>query len=801
MIFLLFLSVVLFFLCAGRAVSLVAKKQFSSRQASVYLLLLGFYLSIFCLRLAVTLYMYRNQIDYYGNLDGLELFLDSAVHSLQTFSMDDDYTLYLSWLRTLSMELVPSAAFAAFICGLSAIQNIMAPVIGGAILLDLLSNLFPRLALYIQIFRPKYVFSELNEKTVCLAENIAADPDFSPNLGGKSGPDLPRRRHQKKCIIFTDAYVNRDSERGAELLQRAKRLGAVCLSDDVSTLHLYGGSQVTYLLMDQDETNNLNTAIALSEKTAEKDGTVVRVYRKLCGTSPDVQILFFSQNDTSADLVAKIYRQGEEKSIDPKLTVKVVREDTSLVYDILDQYPLYLPLLAELRAAKTGQENLSEMKLSILVVGSSAISREMILASYWCGQLLNPSTKAPIPLEIHVVVPGQAGQFYQEMSHLIPGVRMGDSAPADPYASIRFYSMDEGGISLDALFANHPALNQCNYVLVALDNGPKNLNIAQWLQRKYSLLHLQDGCNPVQLLYIVEDNYLCDALNLKKRPNCTALGRFADRFSTRNVFTPELEERAVHGSDKSEDFLLDEYNRRSKTASTIHARYKIFSVAPDLLDTETGKVIAGMTREQLGSELVSRYRGIKDPNDTELDGWDYLAWLEHRRWNAYTFSIGYRCPSAAELEAYFCSNPGSTDAKNITLKLHACLVDSRCTHRPIRCQDWGEEPPSEDYDELDRFSLDFNRMMQKKFKTRAGELKERAGEVVEYLKARGYSIRDGCLYGPDGACFRGLSSAENKAMRDALNLSKTDIKLLLPTDFKQYDYGCISDIPVFAIPR
>ncbi len=801
MLFLFFLSVVLFALCIFRSIYLIAKKQFSSRQASVYLLLLGFYLSIFCLRFAVELYMHRNPEELYSSLNGLELFLDSAVHSLQTFSMDEDYTLYLSWLRTLSMDLIPSGAFAAFMGGLSSIQNIMAPIIGGAILLDLLSNLFPRLALYIQSLRPKYVFSELNEKAVCLAESIAADPDFSPSIGGKGAPGSSRRGHQRKCIIFTDTYVDKDNERGAELLQRAKRLGAVCLSDDISTLRLYGFSPVTYLLMDQDETNNLNTAIALAEKTTAKNGSPCRTYRKRCGASPDVQILFFSQNDTSADLVAKVYKQGKEKRIDPKLTVKVVREDTSLVYDILDQCPLYLPLLSQIKAEKAAGTPPAPKKLSVLVVGSSTISREMIQASYWCGQLLDPDSKEPIPLEIHAAVPGLPDQFAQELAQLMPGVKMGEAAASDPYAQIWFYSMDEEGASLDTLFANHPCLNNCNYILVAVDSGPKNLNIAQWLQRKYALIHLKDNYNPVQVLYIVEDNYLCDALNLNRQPNCTAVGKLAGRYSTQNVFTPELEERAVHGSNKDEDFLLDEYNRRSKTSSTIHARYKIFSVAPDLLEPDTGKVQAGLTREQLDSTLKDRYSGYRKPEDGELDGWDYLAWLEHRRWNAYTFSIGYRCPSDETLQTYFASSPTSTDAKNITLKLHPCLVDSRCTHRPIGCQAWMEETPPASYDELDQFSLLFNRMMQEKFKARAEELKARAGEVEAYLKSQGYSIRNGCLYGPGQDYFRGLSSAGNSAMREALNLSKTDVKLLLPTDFKQYDYNCISDIPTFAIPK
>ena len=842
MLVLFFLSILLFVLCVCRAIYLIAKKQFSSRQASVYLLLLGFYASIFCLRFAVELYMHGQGMENYASLNSWELFWDSAVHSLQTFSMDEDYTLYLSCLKELSGTLVSFGAFTALMGGLSSLQNIAAPIIGGAILLDLLSNLFPRLALYFQSLRPKYVFSELNEKTVCLAESLAADPCFSPSISGTGEPKSQYRK--KKCIIFTDAYVDKDNERRAELLQRAKRLGAVCLSDDVSSLKLYGFAPVTYLLMDLNETNNLNTAIALSEETTGKSEKTVRVYRRLCGPYAPVQILFFSQNDNSAELVSSVYK--DVKDIDekearkdsdntdkakesnsnkqkkrPRFSVKVVREDTGLVYDLLDQYPLYLPLLAQLEHEKNEHLPHAPKKLSVLVIGSTPVSREMILASYWCGQMLDPDTKEPVPLEIHVVVPGQPDRFAQEMAQLMPGVKMGPSADQDPYAQIRFYSMDREGTSLDTLFSANPQLQDCNYVLTAVDNGPKNYNIAQWLYRRYTQFHLKAGFNPVRLFYIVEDDYLCGAMNATGKKHLVAFGRLSDRFSTRNVFTPELEDRAVHGGSKSEKFLRSEYDRRSKTSSALHARYKVFSVAPDLLDGETGRICtgrAGLTRQMLREELDLRYRDYRKSEDPEeLDGRDYLAWLEHRRWNAYTFSIGYSHPSPEELDAYFYQDETSTGVKSMSMKLHGCLVDSRCTHRPISQEAWQGTEPSDGYDELDQLSIRFNQMMRTKFHQEMKVVEERREDMEKYLKEIGYSKRDGYFYGEDGSYFRGLSSDENAAMQAKLSeppvfippqstpdegeqLKKIYIQLFLPTDFKQYDYGCIDSIPDFSIP-
>ena len=72
----------------------VRKKEEVTRALAKSLGLL--FVSIFCVRLAVGLYLADGALVKEPN--GLNLFetaLDSAVHSLQTFSMDEDYTDYL----------------------------------------------------------------------------------------------------------------------------------------------------------------------------------------------------------------------------------------------------------------------------------------------------------------------------------------------------------------------------------------------------------------------------------------------------------------------------------------------------------------------------------------------------------------------------------------------------------------------------------------------------------------------------------------------------------------------------------
>ena len=106
------------------------------------LLVFSFFLivSIWFLRLAVELFVSWYPLkDEDPRLNGVEAFFNSLVHALQTFSMDEDYTTYLVVTKELCRELTGSAGAAALLGGFMAVQGFLAPIVGGAMLLSLLS--------------------------------------------------------------------------------------------------------------------------------------------------------------------------------------------------------------------------------------------------------------------------------------------------------------------------------------------------------------------------------------------------------------------------------------------------------------------------------------------------------------------------------------------------------------------------------------------------------------------------------------------------------------------------------------
>ena len=115
-----------------------------------------------------------------------KLLADSFVHSLQTFSMDEGYTEYLlSGLGYLADTAAPGFVVGLY-THLSNIINVMCPVLGGAVLLDMLCDCFPRWRYNALLTHKRYIFSEINEQSVALAESIAKN--WNRELTEKSNP-------------------------------------------------------------------------------------------------------------------------------------------------------------------------------------------------------------------------------------------------------------------------------------------------------------------------------------------------------------------------------------------------------------------------------------------------------------------------------------------------------------------------------------------------------------------------------------------------------------------------------------
>ena len=137
--------------------------------------------------------------------------------TLGFFSLDAEYTQFIH------------CAQAAF-CGKGVhffyfeycIYVLLAPVIGGAFILNVITEFLPAFKLWLDCRKTKYVFSELNERSITLAESIAKlswelnrwhsgkAPKAFKDEFDKIGIESNEKKWLKSaCIVFTDAYADK----------------------------------------------------------------------------------------------------------------------------------------------------------------------------------------------------------------------------------------------------------------------------------------------------------------------------------------------------------------------------------------------------------------------------------------------------------------------------------------------------------------------------------------------------------------------------------------------------------------
>ena len=241
--------------------------------------------------------------------------------------------------------------------------------------------------------------------------------------------------------------------------------------------------------------------------------------------------------------------------------------------------------------------------------------------------------------------------------------------------------------------------------------------MAEGLCRGVGKHHLEnlakdDQVKNTVIAYAVFDSGLANTLNKHKRyQTCKAdatdvymyaFGSMAQVYSCDNVYMSKsslLAEETGHAYLKAQladSYLADNkarsqngqssnYSYWANLARASHMKYKVFSLGwiESSVFSACEDGADDSHREQV-RQICADYKRIAianhiDESDTdsqklkaELERKKHcLAWLEHRRWNAFTRTMGYRYTDAENILAV------KNSQKDMELKLHACLVEAR----------------------------------------------------------------------------------------------------------------------------
>ena len=661
------------------------KKSTVSRmlQFSAYLML-----AVWCLRYAVGYYEIVVPTPESGNLTWFEEIFNSIAHTLQSFSMDEDYTHYIvSGKEMVAAVCGEKSPLVALYGAYTSVLNVAAIIAGGAILFELLASIFPKLRLrfsYLAFWKEKYYFSELNEASVALAKSIC-----SLNLGIFKRP----------MFIFTDVYIDDESENHSELLLEAKLLGAVCVRDDLAHVKKNAWGRRTFFLIDEAEAGNLQALVDLSDE-------------RNCKYLSKAEIFLFTSDDAYIQVEqrvrGKLMKKLKEENLPTFIPVQSYR---NLIANLLTEIPLYEPLVG-----KQPEEDGSQ-SLTVTILGKGYIGTEMFLNTYWMGQMLD------CKLKIRVLSQETEEEFWGKIDYINPEIkrttdpndsileynRKGEKAPV--YCQVEYLQCDVKSSSfVSYLTDSKQNILDTDYFLVSLGSDEVNISVAETL-RKYvgqHHIHLQQPLKTV-IAYVVYDSELAQTLNQKKAFSFVAdkmgiymkaIGSLRTVYSAENIFMTKHVQQAENShkaylsvQDREErakthdERLKEDYKYWASMARGMHIKYKVYSMGfihrsifdyPEDSADHQKMVEAAIAdcRKMAGGEIQ-----FADPTQEKahLELLHRMAWLEHRRWNAFTRVKGYR--STKDYKLYAQKNVEGS-YKQMDLKLHPCLVE--CDQKGIR---------------------------------------------------------------------------------------------------------------------
>lgn len=642
---------------------------------------------------------------------------------MQTFSMDEDYTEYIHDGKNMLGVLLGEGSVWQYAYGLyAAILNFVAPIAGGAVIFEILASIFPSVRLafaQLAVWKEKYYFSELNEASLELAKSICG---------------IKRLSLFRPVIVFTDAYVDDEEEKSAELMLEAKRIGAICVRDDLAHVRKHSRGRKKYFLIDRAKDGNLRTLTTLASGRNSK-------YLK------KAEIYLFTEDDAYVQVESNIQKALKAKwkitdDEDARLPVFIpVRSHRNLISNMVAEVPLYEPLIGKERNSDGTKD------LTVTILGTGSIGTQMFLTTYWIGQMLD------CRLTINLVSQETEAGFWDRIDYINPEIKRtmdkndpllrindkGDMAPV--YCQVNFLQCDAMSSQFVSLLqgtSKDRFLLDTDYFLVALGGDSENISVANTLRRYIGVGSLLEQTPRRRVInYVVYDSELADTLNQTNRfcfadgvaqVYMSAVGSRRQVYSCRNVFMTDFTDLAKRTHEaylsarnrkdrakKHRSRMLDDYKYWSNVTRGLHVRYKQFSLGlihASLFDVEDNRDANYRATLLHARDAYNTLRlGERVLTQEEKNDLHRIAWLEHRRWNAFTRVMGFR--STEDYPAYAVKGQYGS-YKQMDLKLHPCLVecDQRGIHASmdacgridksttLQCTD------KTDFDRLDKLSYD-----------------------------------------------------------------------------------------------
>lgn len=510
---------------------------------------------------------------YHTNGDDWNALLLSAFYSLRLFILDGEPDLIHA-----AMEGAPQMGYAYTIR--MHIHLIIAPLFTASMVLSFFKNVRVSIQYHLGWFRDIYLMSELNERSIALAEDILLQKRFRPQ------------------ILFADVF-EKEEEENFELVSRARRMGALCFRRDVTgiSLKLWPWVKRKVYLIGSDEDENVQQALLMISQCRKK----WRYNRS------NTQFYVFASTVESEALLNTI-DNGNMK-------VRRIRRARNLALKVLqhDDFALF-----------TGAKETAECKLvSVVIAGLGEYGTELLKALCWCGQLEG------YKLDIYAF--DKAENAEQILHSACPALMDYNNKhiKGEPYYHIHV----QGGVDVEGedflkKLSAIPVITAC-YVM--LGNDELNVKTAMRMRMQFGRDHIAKS-RPIPLVHAVvyssiKSKILAREGGFKSTKGedygIRVIGSMRERYSLALIEQEELERQGlelhkrwcgVHATPEQiaeavRTYEKYEYNRRSSISQAVHR----------------------LLRQRLGMVTIEG-----DEKNNRL-----IEAMEHKRWNAYMRAEGY----------------------------------------------------------------------------------------------------------------------------------------------------------------
>ena len=657
-------------------------KSLESRLMFCSLSLVG---AIWCLRFATS--YYDKVAVTFHSLSVVEMALDSLFRALQTMTMNEECSAFIVLGKSMIEDIciAKNIDLCVFLYGIYAsILDLLAPITGAAALFSILTMALPKFKLKCSFLKKQYYFSELNERSIALAKSII---------------NKETKFWNHPVLVFTDVYVDNENEKISELYLIAKKMGAICVKDDIVHLKIKTLKEKEIFLMDKNENDNI-------KHLSELNSGQYKDYLK------NTTIYVFYQDDSYALIENKIKSDIAKRYVDSTKSPVIIRvkEYENLILGLLSKKPLIEPLLRNFKDGLPYPAGDRTCEYNLTIIGSGKIGLQMLLSSSWCGQFYG------YKLNINVVSNVSKSDFERDINNFYPEFieSTKTNSPSlkvysdfaimnEPYFNLRYGEYDFNKISLsdvkcvsftDDVKKDFKIIDS-DYFLIALGNDEANMLAAEKLKRQISVTQYQqsnekhknrviafavynekfnetlressfDGDYKIELFPFagVEETYgYKNITSIDQDPAAILVGKSYQNQTFKEMTIEEKRENQAEQDKKIYDIM-------SSKARAVHFKYRIFSA---FLLNKNDVSSDEFTWEELYDfddktiDIYSDFALSDEAKEKRDKALQYLTWLEHRRWNAYMRSIGF--------------SYDSQKGKNIELKLHGCLCE--CSRFPL----------------------------------------------------------------------------------------------------------------------